>query len=410
MAEVSHLGFQGKTLLEYRDLLLARYRAIDPNWDLTPDSFDGQSIAIMAEVLAILDEQIGLAYDACDPDTAVETQLRNIGRISHVLDGQISASSVELTFEGNENSVVPRGVQVRSTATGTIWETISSITLGVTNTITANCTTLGPIPADVGEITEMVIPLSNVDSVTNKSVALLGDPLESDAAFRNRRNDAVAKPGNNQVDNMKAVLVEVPGLRHVHVFENENDETNELSVLPHSLLIVVDGGEDQPIARAIASKKNPGCGLNRLNDAIPNRRIVATTTPKGNPMTATFFRAAPILIKVIVTLTALVDEKDLPVNFVKTIRDNIILYTSGSIFGENSVDAIGFDNSGYDIGEDVYASQFFTPVNKSIGSFAVIKSLTINDTNYVDITFNQISTFSAGNIKVDIEGGEDEVY
>ena len=207
---------------------------------------------------------------------------------------------------------------------------------------------------------------------------------------------------------MKAVLVEVDGVRHVHVYENEDDLTDDFGVLPHSLLILVDGGSDSQIARAIASKKNPGCGLNRLNETIPNKHIIPTTTPKGNPLTATFFRADPQLIVIRVTLLSLVLKKDLPVNFANDIRHNIIRYTSGSIFGENNTDAVGFDNSGYDIGEDVYANQFFTPVNKSIGGFAVVKSITINDTDHIEMEFNQISAFSLGNIAVVIEGGEDE--
>ncbi|MFP2164549.1 phage baseplate protein, partial [Enterobacter ludwigii] len=72
-----------------------------------------------------------------------------------------------------------------------------------------------------------------------------------------RRNYSVALPGNNQIDNMKAALDNVTGVKQTLVHENMENETDEHGVYGHSMAVFIDGGETDDIVLAMATHKNP---------------------------------------------------------------------------------------------------------------------------------------------------------
>src|SRR5690554_3153565 len=78
MAQITTTGVTGTTLLEYQELVQEQYLEIDANWNITPESPDGQQIGIWSEQLALLDEQVQYAYMSRDPATAVGQALDDI--------------------------------------------------------------------------------------------------------------------------------------------------------------------------------------------------------------------------------------------------------------------------------------------------------------------------------------------
>jgi len=395
MATITNAGAQGKTFSEYLAEIGAAYGAIDPAWNIEPESPDGQAIAIWSELLANLDEGVLSAYQSIDPRVAVDQQLDRIAALFLLTRQEGTFSTVTLDLTGTAATVVPAGTEFRNSETDTLWASDADVTLtGGTGTVNATCTTAGAETAGVGDINEIATPVAGLSSVTNPDAAALGDAEESDAQFRIRYRESVGRAGDNQVDSMFAEVANVSGVNRVRIYENFSSVTDANGLNDHSLAVIVDGGTNADIASAIAVKKNPGCGLNAGNGSIANEQTEATTTPAGNPFTATFFRPDLTTIYVEVAINGPFDADD--------VKQAIIEYSSGELLGEGT----GFDRTGFNIGDDVPAGKLFTPVNRVLGDNAFAESIFIDTSPgptgsaTIAIPFNGLAVFSEAEISV----------
>lgn len=398
MAEITKDGVTGTTLQEYKEEVSEKYLAIDSGWNIDPETPDGMAIAIWSELFANLDEEVVNAYHAVDPNAAQKQQLDRISAFAGLQRQPDSFSTDVVEFEGDGLIEIPAGVKVRHRLTSTLWTTDAKVFTDINGkaSVSVTCTTPGAEGANPGTLTIIASPVARIRAVTNTQGASLGKAEESDNAFRVRRNYSVALPGNNQIDNMKAALDNVTGVKQTLVHENVEDQTDEHGAYGHSMAIFIDGGEMDAIAMAIATHKNPGCGLNRYN-TFPNKISVDTFTPKKQPVNVTFFRPdyVAIYVKVdIKTSTLGEDEKE-------KIKEAIVDYTLVG-FDETS----GFAKQGFKIGEALAAGRLYTPTNYFVGGDDYVSNITIGTSSgevnksVIPILFNQLGVFSVDNIEI----------
>jgi uncharacterized phage protein gp47/JayE len=100
---------------------------------------------------------------------------------------------------------------------------------------------------------------------------------ESDAALRVRRVISIALPNQGYVDGMIAALRAVPGVTAAFVYENTSATTDADGVPAHSIWVIVEGGLDTGVARALYLKRNAGCGMKEGNITIPILQTNGTT-------------------------------------------------------------------------------------------------------------------------------------
>ena len=402
MAEITVNGVTGTTLLEYEDLVQAGYLSIDANWNITPESPDGQQIAIWSESLALLDEQVQYAYMSRDPSTAVGQALNDIADYAGIerQDATFSTSVVELT--GVNGTLVPAGSRVRNSETGTLWALDSAASISGTTSVNVTATTAGALTASIGTLTEIADPVAGWQSVTNATPALQGQDEESDNAFRLRRNQSVSLPGANQVDNIFCVVANVDGVVQARVYENSTSSSAVSTANPngldsHSIAIFVQGGGVADIQSAIATKKNPGCSMNR-DFGIPNENTATTTTPLGNPLSITFFR--PDLITIFVNIE--IETSQLSELEKAEIADAVVDFSLNGLTGLGD----GFTRRGFQIGERIGAGRLYTPVNEIVADRGITNSITVGTTasptgTSVLIAYNELAVFDTANIVVE---------
>lgn len=400
MASITSSGATGTTLAEYKEQVEEAYLDIDSGWNIDPSTPDGLAIAIWCELLANLDEEVINAYQSADPSSALGVQLDRIAAFAGVTRQAATYSTASVTFTGTALIAIPAGTQVRHRLTGTVWETDSDVATGNdgTATVGVTCTTEGEQNANAGTLTIIATPVGGITSVTNSAAASLGTDEESDDAFRVRRNESVALPGNNQIDNIYSALVNLDGVKQVRIYENVDDDPDENGVLGHSMAIFIDGGEQADIVAAIAANKNPGCGLNRYNDGIPNKTSVDTETAvNAQPVNVTYFTPEYVTIyaKVQIVSDSLSSADD------DDIKSAIVDY---SVYG--FLETTGFAKTGFRIGEDIAAGRLYTPLNKIVGNDDYVASILIG-TSASDIThtlleleFYQLGVFDADNIEI----------
>lgn len=398
MAVIDSTGARVKTLNEYLDDIRAKYLAIDSAWNINTESPDGNAIEIWSELMANLDEAIIAAYQATDPQTAIDSQLDRIGEFSGITRQTATASTATVTFTGTDGTTIPQGTEVRNAETDTIWTTDTAVTIAST-TVTASvtCQDLGPETAAIGDLSVIATPVAGLSSVTNTQAASLGREKETNAAFRARRARSVSAPGTNQVDSIVGRVADVEGVKHVRVYENVTATADANGLDPHSMAIFVDGGAVEDVAGAIARKKSPGVGFNATN-TYPNKVQVSTETEQLSPLDVTFYRPELSTIYVFVTV-----EGNISSATVDMIKEFIVEYSNGELFGDGS---IGFDRVGFGIGQTLNAGKLFTPVNKAVSDSGAAQSIEIStDPNLinqqsVDPGFNGLVVLNKDNITV----------
>lgn len=397
MADISKYGVTGTTLSEYLDVMRQKYLAIDDSWNIDPDTPDGLQIAAWCETLANLDEALVQSYQSVDPGSAIGQQLDRIAAFAGIRRQNATYSTATVKFSGVPLTEIPQGTQVRNKQTGTLWATDNAVVTSSAGVVTVNVTCLvnGSQSAGSDTLTIIASPVGGISAVTNAVAASQGLDEEQDNAFRIRRNESVARPGLNQIDNIYAELVNTEGVKKIRILENVEDGPDENGVAGHSMAILVDGGATDNIVDAIAKKKNPGCGLNRFTD-IPNKISVDTVTTLGQPVNITFFR--PEYIPVFVRIEVLTEASDFNE---AELKQAIVEY---SLVGFD--ETRGFSKHGFLIGEDIAAGRIYTPANYIVGGSRYVRSILLGTSasamnqNVISARFNQLGVFDVGNIEV----------
>jgi len=395
MAKIDETGFIQKTQNEYFTDERARYLAIDPAWNLDPSTPDGLKLATDSELWGNLDEALAAAYNSKDPNRAMGAELDALLQLSGLTRSTGTGSLITLSLAGVDGTVIPAGKRAKSSVDGSLWATDVDVTiaLGVA-TVSATCAVPGATAADPGDISIISDPVGGWQSVTNLSAASVGINPESDSLARIRRHASVSKPAQNQVDATFAEIANLPGVARVRIYENDTGVIDVNGLPPHSTNIIVDGGDDTEIARAVYDKRNPG-PIQHQSATPVNVSITSSVT--GNTKIIRFDRPAYIDALVIVSVT---NDGSLPGNADQLIKDAIINYSTGEIDGVVSA----FNQSGYNIGDDVNSGQLYTPVNSVIGSYghSFVTGITVNAGQSLGIAFNSLSRWSDGSITVNI--------
>ncbi|QDP56512.1 MAG: putative baseplate protein J [Prokaryotic dsDNA virus sp.] len=396
MAEITYNGYVLKNQNTWYAEEQQLYLDIDPNWNLDPSSPDGLKLASDAEIFANLDELAQKAYNSKDPNKAKDVDLNILCSLTGTTRSEGTPSSVTLTLTGVNGTVVQAGKIVESVSDGSQWTIDSDVTItGGTATATATCTTNGATPASIGTITKIVNTVGGWQSVTNPTVATLGTNRQSDSLLRVERRRSVARPGNNQLDSITGELFDVEGVRRVRVYENYTSVTDENGLTQHSVAPIIDGGADADIAKAIFIKKNPGCDLYIAGTPVTVEGVYDRYP--NNATTITFSRPIYVDMMLIINIT---DDGSLPVDVEDLIKAAIIDYTQGSLIDSE----VGFNSTGFDIGDNVPVRRLDTPINQVIGQYgnAFINTMSVNGytSGVVPIEFNELTRWSEDNITV----------
>lgn len=312
-------GFSKKSRQDIIDEVVASLQAdISPNLNTEATSILGQLIGVLADQISqdwdILEE----VYLSQYPDSASAASLDGVGAITGATRLPATVSTVILSATGDDATSLPLGRQARvpnggtfeTTAGATIslaaaWATGTAYSVGdivrndspeniyvcaiagtsagaggptgegtaiVDNTVTwrfvgdgegyatvaAEATETGATVGLAYQVTEIVTAVSGWAGVSNLADAAAGTAIETDAAFRVRRENLLTVSGKGTVDTIRAKLLLVSGIVEALVFENPTDVTDGNGVPPHAIECVVLGGSDADVAEAIFLDKPAG--------------------------------------------------------------------------------------------------------------------------------------------------------
>lgn len=113
-------------------------------------------------------------------------------------------------------------------------------------------------------ITQIVTNVSGVERVTNEAPSTLAIMRETDAQLFNRCLYFGSTATNASFRSIMANVAQVQGVSRIAGAENVLDTPQTIQgveLTPHSICIVVDGGENEAIAKAIQQSKATGCDM-----------------------------------------------------------------------------------------------------------------------------------------------------
>lgn len=112
-------------------------------------------------------------------------------------------------------------------------------------------------------VTKMINNITGFAAVTNLLEPTYGRNKESDIELRQSYAAKSSLRANTMVESIVAELLNnVDGVTSAQGYENNSDEVSENGMLPHSIEIVVEGGDENVIAETILKKKAGGIGTN----------------------------------------------------------------------------------------------------------------------------------------------------
>lgn len=303
-------------------------------------------------------------FNGFDPRYSTGRQQDALGYIYYLTRDPARPTSVNVTVTGLPGTNIPAGAKAQATD-GKVYAQVGGVTIGGGGSTSAvyQCTENGAIPCPAGTLNKIYQAIPGWDTITNPTDGTPGNDVETPLAFEQRRRASVALNARAIVDSIQAAVLDVANV--LDAYTTENPEGNSVIVggktlAAHSLYVCVSGGADADIARAIWTKKPPGC------DYVGDTAVAIADVDGGYTSppvyTVRFERPADVTIYFAVTLTG---GDDVPSDYasqVDTAVYNAFYGVDGGVRAR--------------IGSTLYALRYYSAIT-ALGAWARVVSIRI---------------------------------
>lgn len=232
---------------------------------VSPETPQGRLIALEADARDKVVRNNADLANQINPRLAGGVFLDAIAALTGLMRRTAERSFVRAQVGGVPGTVLSAGTRAKTTA-GDRFLLHRAVQIGADGTAKADFISeiCDAIPCPVGALTEIEDYILGWETLTNAVPAVPGQPVESDAVFRKRREDTLYLQGVALPQSILSGVRDVPGVRSAILRENYTSaplEVDHVLIPPHSVYVVADGGTDEAVAEAIFRNKSLGCGL-----------------------------------------------------------------------------------------------------------------------------------------------------
>jgi len=372
----------------------------DLGLETSPESIDGQVITYNAMLIDDLQDKINEQSKNNNLNDAQGQPLKSLGTLVNVRAKVATPSTATLQITGS--GTVPQGAVFASSVDDTQWIADAQST----GTVDVTCKTAGSLTAASDTINVIMTPIADVEAVTNAAAAVPGKDNETDTQLRARIRASGASRAAGTADAIEAALAQIDELTHLRVHENREPITKTLggnqTMAAHSIAIFYLGSDIDTIARAAL----PALGfadLNRDSNLVGKKntnvstpiRIVNGRQVGGQSLEFTAFEVQPMDLTIIIAIRDAVHGYTFTED---SIKKAINEFASATLFQGQSTE-LGFDRTGFEIGESVSQYDLATPILKAIGSQAKIDSISVTGGT---IAYNQVANIDDNKITITV--------
>ncbi len=359
---------------------------------LEPDSQDYQVNAEVADLWTDLANLAQLVYNNRSIQFAKGVSVDGLLKINGLKRLKASNSTVTLTCSGTPGTVIENGL-VTDVLGDNVWEFEHAVIPESGNIdVIAVCKTAGEIYADAGTLSQIVTQTRGWERVTNKSNAIPGKSVETDAEAKARQAISTARPSKTVLQGLVGGIAEISGVLRYKVYENDTEEPNEYGIPGHSVCCIIEGGDTEEIGNVLYLRKTPGCGT--YGDV--EVEVIAPNPELDNPPPIYFFRPSYVDVYASVRVkrrAGFVDE------LVDQIKESVVAFINSLDIGESvSISLLG--TVAQSVVPDLRAPVFtlFPSVPIVIGT----KQDTLREED-IEIGFNQAARCVSENVGVVLE-------
>ena len=262
------LNDSGELEFSYKDDILAEYQSLfktifgDINTD--PSTPQGQIITSLTQIdLATISylENLANAFFFGGSGDFLDKWAWNLYRVTRK---QGTPSSVLIKITGRPTTDIPNDFTISDGSENYIIEAPTRI--GENGEVIAkfNNIAINDFVAKANTITQIVTNIDGVERVNNENNATQAIFRETDAELFHRCLYFGSTATNSSFRSILANVAQVKGVNRIAGAENvanQNKIINGVELTPHSICIVVDGGEAQEIAEAIQKSRATGCDM-----------------------------------------------------------------------------------------------------------------------------------------------------
>jgi baseplate J-like protein len=341
---------------------------IDGGLDLDPDQPFGQVVGVFANDIVSVWEIVGTLYNALNPNAAEGNNLVNLCALSGTRPQVATYSTVTATLSLNASTTVNAGaiVSVNNQPTNT-WVLLTTVTSTTAGGYSGNFRSSlpGPFVALAGTLTVINTPTVGWTGVTNAADAVQGLPADTDTTLRQKRILELAGQGSGDVDAIRAVLLELPGMINAFVYENTSLATDATGLPGKAIRAVIWDGVGMAVSNTLIAQtiwNQKPSGIQTFGASIGT-----ATDSQGNPQTIYFDRAVQKRTYVTLTTTPAVGVV-VDATYRAAIRASVVAYATATFNLGVNIIALTFRDSAVvatlDIDVPTFAFDFTpTPVN-----------------------------------------------
>lgn len=304
-----------------------------------------------------------------DPAYATGRMQDAIARIYFIERNPAQPTVVQALCNGLPGVAIPTGALALA-ADGNQYLCTEDGVIGSDGTVTLpfECLVVGPIPCLADSLDQIYRAIPGWDSINNPDDGVLGNNVESRAAFEARRAASVALNSQGSLPSVLGAVLDVTNVIDAYVTENDNNTAQTIggvSLYPNSLYVAVVGGNADDIAQAIWTRKAPGCAYNG-NTTVTIYDQSPGYVPPYPAYRVSFEIPDPLAILFAVNI---VNTHLVPADAATQIQNAIVSAFAGGDGGSRAK-----------IGTTLFASRFYAPV-ALLGSWAQIISIEIGSNN-----------------------------
>jgi hypothetical protein len=329
LATLTDTGFERRSEEEIlQEMRQDAWDGISDALDLTSSSPMGQIFGTFSERFALTEELAEAVYNARKPDAASGSALTAIALITGTKRRTASKTTVACVVNVDSGFDQLPGALIAHVAgdpTKRFVNTTEVKNIGGTADnfdVVFEAETAGAVEVLAGTLTVIAEARTGWNSITNAVDGTTGNPNDSDATLRLRREEELQAQGSTTADAIRGDILRnlAKNITHCKVLVNEGNTVDANGLPPHSFECVVralatDAAARQALAKQILASKCAG-------DQAFGSQSEVVLDEQGKPHTIgfTFVEVVPVYLEI----DADVDEDAYPVDGDTQVKERLI--------------------------------------------------------------------------------------